>query len=223
MSAPARNLRAVPSPDKVQGILAIFAQELEIGPIERVTQRGRDPLTAPYTIHMADAAQTEVRVGTIKVLRSQPALGDVLAVKLGRMPPTIAKDLWHDLVSSVINDAVEVQEVDGESYADQVREWLLRASEKATTDRNGACSSELPFVQPDAQGARCFYVHVDGFVRDLDRSHSIKTTATEIRNALLDLGFERRTINYTRGNASSTRSYWSAPLDVLTPSDDLLE
>lgn len=219
----ARKLRAVAQgTSKRQAILDQFAEALEIGPIESITQRGRDPLTAPYTMRMADDEQTDVRIGTIKVLRSQPALGDVLSVKLGRMPPILEAPFWHKLVSSVINHAIEVDEVEGESYSEMVREWLLRYSERALTDRNIACAHEHPFILTDEQGLRDLYVHVDGFVRNLDGEHSIKATAVEIRNALLDLGFERRTINYSRGNASSTRSYWTAPIDVLMPSDGLL-
>lgn len=217
----ARNLKVVTA-DKRRDALDNLSAALEIGRIEKITQRGRDVATAPFTLHMADADQTEVRVGPIKSLRSQPALGDVLSVRLKRMPPPIDKTLWHDLIAGIINDAVEVLDVGDESYSALVREWLTRYVERATHDKDSACAHEAPFIAEDHQGLPDVYVHIDGFITDLDRHHSIKATHTEIRGALLDLGFSRRTINYTKGGKSSTRSYWTAPMDALDPKDGLI-
>lgn len=222
MSA-ARKLKAVPI-DKAQEALAALAEVLEIGPIESITQRGRDVTNAPYTMRMADGKQTDIRIGTIKVLRSQIALGDVLSVTLKRMPPAIPKDLWHDVIANVINDAVTVTEVGDESYSALVLEWLIRYAERASDNRDKACEDEAPFIKNDKQGLPDIYVHLDAFVKHLGRDREIKATHVEIRGALRDLGFEGpRLINYTKGSGKrSTRFYWTAPMDVLDTSDGLI-
>lgn len=214
-----RKLQPVPKVDKREAVLAKFADALEIGPIEKIVQRGRDPLTAPYTIHMADDHGTTVRVGTIKTLRSQIALGDVLAVTLGKMPPAIEKGFWHELVSGVVNHGVQIIEVQGETYTDQVREWLLRYSEIATGDVNGAAALERPFTETDRYGVVQLSVHVGHLVKDLDGRHSIKAKPDDLYIPLADIGFSRRHVNYTHAGKSSTRSYWTAPVDVLKPMD----
>lgn len=221
MSAP-RKLAVVATPDKGREMLDELAGLLCIGRIASITQRGRDPLSSPYTIHMDDERGTAVRVGTIKTLRSQPALGDVLAVTLGRLPPAIEPKLWHKTISGVVNHAVAVDEVEGESFTDLVREWLVRYSESATSDRNGAISNEQPFTQADAQGLADIYIHIGHFIADLDRRYSIKVKPSELHIPLADIGLIRRTLNYTKNGKPSTRSYWTAPMDVLSPADGLI-
>lgn len=211
----ARKLRVADEQSKREAVLASFAEALEIGPIESITRRGRDPLTAPYTMRMADGKQTDVRIGTIKVLRSQPALGDVLAVKLDRMPPALEGPFWHKLVSSVVNCATIVEEVEGETYADQVLEWLQRYIEKARGTRDDACTTERPFIENNAQGLPDLHVHVLNFRAWVKEFYGSDEKAPDLRNALRDLGFERRTINYTKSGASNTRSYYVGPMDVF--------
>lgn len=215
----ARKLQAAPAIDRRQAVLANFADNLEIGAIDRIVQRGRDPLTAPYTIHMADGAV--VRVGTIKTLRSQPALGDVLAVTLGRMPPAIETKFWHDLIGAVVNCGVEVEEAEGESYADRMRELVAMYCENATADRDGAMAHLQPFTVPDEHGLPDIYLHAVDLQKWLDRHHGMKERPTDLHIALADIGFERRTINYYRGKTRASRSYWVAPVDCLTPPDGI--
>lgn len=215
MSA-ARKLAAVPDPDRPRAILDELSGLLGIGTIEQVTQRGRDPQTAPYTLHMS-AGQT-VRIGTIKTLRSQPALGDVLAVTLGHMPPPIEAKLWAKMIGAVINHAVDVEETPGESHADRIRELLGIYTENAGTDRDGAMTNLAPFKTVNENGADV-HVHAGDFAKWLDRQHGMKDKPSDLYLALADVGMVRRTIHYYRANKRGTRSYWVAPLDCLEAPD----
>jgi hypothetical protein len=49
----------------------VFCTLTGLPDIERVIQRGRDPVTARFTLHLADG--TKVTVGTIETLWSRPS------------------------------------------------------------------------------------------------------------------------------------------------------
>lgn len=212
MSAP--KLRAVPSPTKKRLALDLLSTRAEIGKIERIVQRGREPETARYTIEMADGRT--VRVGTIRVLSSQAEMGKVLAVTIGCMPPPIEAKDWRLLVTAIVNHALEVDEAPGETFADTVRDWLADYAKDAGTDANGCCATRRPFVDDG-----WLHIHVADLARSIRRQYSASVKEGELRVALADLGFERVTMNYTRGQKRSTTSYYRAPTDVLDSGDVL--
>lgn len=179
--------------------------------IDRLVQRGRDPESAHYTLHMVDGR--EVRIGTIKILWSQSEMSKVLAVTLGKtLPPDMSNSDWSTVRTGLIRAAIEIDETPGEGFADIVRDWLGAYCESAGTDRNGAMASKRPFVENDD-----IHVHAISFARDIRRQYSATVKERELITALADLGFVRRTMHYTRGGKDSTASYYWAPIDVLDP------
>jgi hypothetical protein len=209
----------VPDPEDRARFLDEFSDLLGIGRIASIEQRGRDPLTAPYTMTMAD--DRVVRIGTIKTFRSQPALGDVLAVTLGVMPPIIEPKLWHKSVLSVINHSVDVVETTGEGYVDAVREWLVVYCENMPFGRDEAIAHMHPFTQEDKGGGMEVCVSLTGLRTFLTQRWSLKEPQADLQGALVDLGFDRRTMNYNHRSVRSTRSYWVGPVESLEPPKEI--
>lgn len=180
--------------------------------IARVIQRGRDPQTARFSFEMDD--NTELRIGTIDNLWSQAQLGKVLAVTRGVVPMPCKPADWRAAIGNLIHFATDVEEHEGERFEDTVRDWLMAYSRRASTDREGAAAAGQPFLD----GAD-LYVSASDFAKYLRREYSETVKLHELRQALTDLGFERRTIMYVLGKGDTQRrsstSYYRAPLGTL--------
>lgn len=210
-----RKLSAVPSPTKARLALDLFSAQAELPAIETIVQRGREPESARYTMHFKDG--TVVKLGTINTLWSQAEMTKVLAVTIGKAPPPITPADWRKAITALINHAVKVDEAPGETFADTVRDWLSDYARDAGTDANGCCATRKPFIEEGD-----LHVHAIDFARSIRRQYGTAVKEQELRQALVDLGFERLTMNYTRGAKRSTTSYYRAPTDVLD-SGDVLE
>ena len=212
-------LKAVPPPDDghVKRRLALdhFSAICGLPAIEHIVQRGREADSATYTMRLQDGR--EVRLGTIKVLWSQTELSKVLTVAIGQpLPPDLSNAEWSTIRTRLLGCAVEVDETPGETFADTVRDWLGAYCESASTDRDGAMAARRPFIAGDD-----IHVHAVGLARDIRRQYSAAVKEKELLGALGDLGFERRTMMYSRGSKRSSTSYYVAPIDVLDPGDAL--
>jgi len=190
-----------------------FARVARLPPIARVVQRGRDPETARYTIHLTDGR--EVRVGNVEVLFSRAKLSKVLAVTIQKALAPIKAGDWADMINILVEAAVEVEETPGETYEETVRNWTRHYIDMgATSDRNGAAAQGSPFHDDG-------HVHLtaDGLARYIRREYSEQVKLHELRTALRDLGFERVTIHYVRGGKNtekrSSTSYYQAPARIL--------
>lgn len=211
MSIP--HLQPVPDPDKRRLALDLFAQLAELPRVERFVQRGREPESARYTMEMADGRS--VRVGTIKVLWSQAEMGKVLAVTIGCVPPPIEAKDWRKVISAIINHAVDVDEAPGETFADTVRDWLGDYTQHAnSTDINACAAAGKPYVDDD-----WLHINATRFAVFIRQRYNTAVKDRELREALTDLGFERRTVHYTRSGKRSTTSFYVAPLDNLDNSE----
>lgn len=192
-----------------------FADMAGLERIERLVQSGRDPESAHYTIWMQDGRT--VRLGTIRALWSQTEMSKVLAVTLGKPLPPISPASWDNTRTRLLAHAVEVEERDGETFADTVRDWLGAYCEKAHSgERDGAMAAKRPFTENED-----IHVHAVSFARDIRRQYSATVKERDLISALGDLGFERRTIHYSRGGKRSTASYYVAPIDVLDPGEEM--
>ncbi len=191
-----------------------FATLAGLPRIAQLLQGGRDTDSAQYTIVFEDGRH--VRIGTIKVLWSQAEMSKVLSVALSKPLPPIKAATWDTLRSRLIEHGVEVDERQGETFADTVRDWLGSYCESAGTDRDGAARARKPFIENDD-----VHVHAVGLARDIRRQYSASVKEKDLLGALNDLGFERRTIMYNRGSQRTSASYYVAPLDVLDPGDVL--
>jgi hypothetical protein len=182
--------------------------------IIRIVQRGRDPQTARFTFTLADGR--DIRIGTIDTLWSQIQLGKVVAVTMSAsLIPVEPKD-WRIAIAMIVRHAIDVTEPDGENYEDTVLDWLTRYTPYATTDRDGAASSGSPFLE-----AGEIWISATNFAKHIRREYTEQVKLPELRQALADLGFTRKTINYVRGaghtSTRSTASYYHAPIGAIQP------
>lgn len=190
-----------------------FARRFEIPAIVRVVQRGRDPELARYTLELADGR--EVRIGTIKTLWSQTEFGKVLAVAIGAVPFSVEPNEWRAAVRMLITHATDVQELEGETFEDQVAEWAARYGARASHDASGAAAGQQPFLGEHDR----LHVHAGDLTRWIKREW-LETGVTQhsVRQALADLGWERTTIYYRSGGSGgkveggrTSASYYRAP------------
>lgn len=201
--------------------LGAFADLLHLPPLAGLAQRGRDPETARYTLALQDGRT--VRIGTIKILWSQAELARVLAVTLGIVPPSIKADDWRNAIAALIRHVVDVEETPGETFEDAVREWAIAYGHQATTDRDGAARRGDPF-HDDGD----IHLTAGGLARYIRREYSEQVRLADLRQALVDVGFERITIRYDRNpkgtgderKRSSTSYYRLALIDLDPAADD---
>lgn len=190
-------------------VLGAFAVLLGLPALAGLTQRGRDPETARFTLHFADGKS--VRVGTIKALRSQTELAGVLAVAVDCYPPAIERPKWHDAISALLTHAKDVDETPGETFEASVAEWVSRYADRATADKNGAA----PRGEPIRDGQMLF-VTASGLARYVRREYSEQVKIHALRQALGDLGGERCNVSYNRSDGSrSSTSYYRVAISDL--------
>jgi len=192
--------------------LDAFATLLGLPQLAGLTQRGRDAETARFTLRFADGRQ--VRVGTIRTLRSQTELAGVLAVAVDCYPPPLERRDWHNAIGALLMHAKDVDEAPGETLEAAVAEWTLAYADRATCDRDGAALRGEPFR--DAPAGRHLYVTASGLARYIRREYSEQIKLQQLRQALVDLGGERTNVHYTKsGGARSTTSYYRLELQAL--------
>lgn len=207
-----------PDPDELRAAtLHDFTKHTGL-PLERITQRGRDPESARYTIHLTNG--TKVRVGTIKILWSQAELAKVLAVAIGLVPLAVAPKEWRALVGTLVSNVVEVEETPDEAFEETVRDWLSTYASRATPDQDGeAAALRQPFLRDN-----WLHLTAGDLAKYIKRDQGEQVTLTEIRQALADLGFEPVRIHYIRGRGDqatrTTASYYRAPLAVVARLDN---
>lgn len=195
--------------------LARFSRTTGAPEIKRIRQRGRDPETARFTLELADGP--EVRVGTIKTLWSQVELAKALAVACGVVIQRLKPSDWQDVLAALIALAVDVEETPGERFEDTVLEWLgsYLAGAALEVDKNGAAAQGLPYRE-DGQ----VYVSANGLAKYVRREYAEQVKLPELRTALSDLGFERRTVMYQKSGRRSSTSYYVGDAARFDPEDD---
>lgn len=193
-----------------------FAVRTGLPAIQRVVQHGTEPGTARYTFEFADGR--EVRVGGIDILWSRASLSKVLAVTIQTVVAPLKPADWMEAVGGLVQHAVDVEERPGETFQDAVEEWLAVYLNRATSDKDGAASMRAPFVSDNEA-----HLHAETFAKHIRREYSEQIRLPELRQALVDLGFERTTVHYqTRAGTTtkrSTASYYRAPLAILDRTD----
>jgi hypothetical protein len=188
--------------------LTSFSQATGLPAIGRIEQRGRDPQTALYTIQFADGRN--VRVGTIKILWSQAELARVFAVAIGIVPPAVDPSAWRIAIGVLINCATDVIETNGESFETLVSEWVRAYTAKAAPSPHHAAPAGDPYTDNNE-----LYVSANSLARYVRREYSEQVDSHALRVALVDIGFERETVYYTRNGKRSSTSYYHCPLDRL--------
>lgn len=192
----------------------VFCALTGLPDIERVIQRGRDPVTARFTFELADG--TKINIGTIETLWSQAKLGKVMAVAAGRVVRPVKPADWRNTIGGLILHATDVEETPHEALADRALDWLEQyLSGDATGDRDGA----IPFRRPFARDGE-IWVHAEHFARWLRREYSEQIPVADIRIALTDLGFKAARIDYDKDGDSGERKrttarYYRAPRAIL--------
>lgn len=184
--------------------LAHFSQETGAPPISRITQRGRDPETARFTFELTDGRS--IRIGTIKVLWSQTELAKVIAVSCGVVIARVKPSEWQNTLAVLLNDCVDVEETEGESFEDTVTEWVtgyIGAVSSLDVDQNTAAGQGSPFREDQA-----LHVSAGQLAKYVRREFSEQVKLPELRTALGDLGFKRKTVMYTKGGKRSSASYY---------------
>lgn len=181
-----------------------FCELTGLPDIDRLVQRGRDPVTARFTMHLADG--TRVTVGTIETLWSQARLAKVMAVTTGRMVKACKPADWRNAIGALIMHATDVEEAPEEAFSERALDWLeqyLRGA--ATADRDGAVERREPFTDNGD-----IWVHVEHFARWLRREYSEQVAASDLRLALVDVGFTADRVQYNAAGAGKTRKRTTA-------------
>lgn len=206
MSAP-EPLRAAPPLDRRRKALDIFAGICGLPKIDRLVQRGEEAETAEFSMILADGRR--VRIGTIDTLWSHAQLCKVLIVATQRSIPPMKPTEWAKIRDKLI-EGVEVDKTGGERHADIVLEWLQAYAEQASNDPEGAMVRREPFVLDGH-----LYVAVTGFATAARRRSGASVKEAEIRRALIELGFERQSMNCGRGAKRTQVSYYHAALPLV--------
>lgn len=192
-----------------------FSHLLGIPEVSRIVKRGRDPTTARFTIEMADGRQA--RIGTAKTLASQAELGRALFVAIDVYPDKVKAGDWHAMLRGLsTTGAIEVEEIQGERFEDTVSEALTDYLDSTAldVDKDGAAAQGAPFRDNG-------HVHVSAqhLARYMRREHSEQVGLGDLRQALTDIGYERKTIMYRRGKRPCSRSYYVADAEPPSPDD----
>lgn len=200
--------------DKRVITLAAFGELTGLTGIDRLVQRGRDPITARFTLEFTDGRS--VRVGTIETLRSQTKLESVLMVAIDRgIAPVKAAD-WRSAIGALILHCKDVEETVGESFEETVREWLVAYTMRATKDRAGAVPTGSPFTEDGD-----LYISVAKFRVFIEREYGHPVKMHELWAALGDLGLGRETLNYLKpGGKRSSASYYRGSLTIVEGNED---
>jgi hypothetical protein len=187
--------------------------------IDHVAQRGRDPATARFTLHLTDGAR--VPVGTIETLWSQAKLAKVMAVITGRIVKPCKPTDWRNAIGALIMHATEVHETPEELLDARARDWLAQyLAGAATTDRDGAAGRREPFTDNGD-----IWVHADHFARWLRREYSEQVPVADVRLAPTEISFVADRVQYNSSGSGkerrrTTARYYRAPADVLEREDD---
>lgn len=168
-------------------------------------QRGRDPQTARYTLMFADGSIVNLK--NVNVLWSQTEFGKVLFVALSRGLPVIKRNDWHSAVTSLLA-IIDVDEIDGEAFEDDVAEWLDSYRNLATSDEAGAAPHGMPYTQNGR-----LHISASHFAKYISREYSQHLDMGELRRALSDLGFQRDKKSYGPKRNRSSRSYYAEPAE----------
>lgn len=192
--------------------LADFSEATGCPALARIIQRGRNPESARFTLELDDGR--EVRVGTIKTFWSQTELAKVVAVACGVVLSPVKSGDWREMLAVLIAGCVDVEEVDGEAFEDAVEEWLTEylATTTLDVDRDGAVRQSAPF-----RAGGLVHIAAGHFAKYVRRDQGEVIATADLRQALADLGFERKAINYQRGKVRSSKSYYVTDEANLTP------
>jgi hypothetical protein len=181
-----------------------FCELTGLPEIERLVQRGRDPATARFTMHLTDG--NRVTVGTIETLWSQAKLAKVMAVTTGRIVRACKPADWRNAIGALIMHATDVEEAPEEALSDRTLDWLEQyLAGAATADRDGAVDRREPFTDSGD-----VWVHVEHFARWLRREYSEQVAVSDLRLALVDLGFTSDRVQYNANGSGATRKRTTA-------------
>jgi hypothetical protein len=191
---------------------AAFSVLLDIPNITRLVQRGRDPELARYTLELADGRT--IKIGTIKILWSQAELSKVLAVTVGCVPLSVDAKEWRGAIRALIIHCTDVEETPNETFEATVMDWVRAYSQRASSDRDGAAPTGLPFTDSGD-----LYITANGLAKYVRREYSEQVKLHDLRQALRDNQFEQDTVHYSRkvgrGTKRSSTSYYRASIDAI--------
>lgn len=198
-------------PATPSGARAMFADALKLPPIERIIQRGHDTASAVYLIHFDGGRLARLRPDD---LYSQAGLAKALMVQLGVMPePVKPAEYRTALAGLLLAGAIEQVRMDDEGLTGSLDGWMHTYLDHAGSDRDTACAAGEPFTEDGRVHVRA--EHLAGWIR---REFREQVKLSELRGALLDLGYERRSINYRRKKVRSTISYYVGTTDYTATS-----
>lgn len=179
--------------------------------VTSIARAGHERATMRYTFALADGA--ELRVDD-RTLWSHTEFARESAVKLAHRVEPCKASTWRDAIEALVIHAVEVIETPGETLEDAVADWLRGYAGNASTDRDGAAAAGAPFIDEGDLHVRA--VDLAKYIR---REYTEQIRLADLRQALRDLGFTQRTINYSRrngrGTVRSTVSYYRGELSAI--------
>ena len=217
---PKPRLKVVRDEQMRRDTLDEFARMMQLPKIARVIQRGAEPENARYTFELADGRS--IRIGGTGALWSQAQLGQVVAASIQRVPPEHDMKTWRKLLGVLMRNAVEVEEAPGESFAEIVCDWLRDYARSPGTDADGCAAAGRPFIRNEQ-----LHIHAPTFSTYVKRQLHGTFERLELLQALVDIGFERKTINYVppRGTRTSISLYVAlrGTLDVEPTTEDAAE
>lgn len=201
------------APSIRQQAIEAFAEFTSLPDVTRLTQRGRDPVTARFDLEFADGSI--VSLGTCDILFSRTKVSRILAVTIGHMIPRCKPSDWEDAVGALIAHATDVTETLDDQLAQRVDDWLDQYARGALTDREGAAVLREPFTDSGQ-----LHISADAFSRWLKRHYGEQLPPSDLRSALTDLGFTAARVDYTVQGTGKTRKrstarYYVAPPDPV--------
>lgn len=193
--------------------LAAFSTLTGLPLLAGIEQHGREPETARYVLRFADGRT--VRIGRVDILFSRAKLNQVLAVAIQRTAEPCKPAEWADAVAAIVRHVVDVIERPGERFEDSVTDWLQSYVAHAGTDIESAAPMEAPFI---ADGH--MHVHAGNFALFIRREYVERVDLSDLRRALVDLGYERSTVYYTHAKKRNSKSYYRYTANGNSPTNE---
>lgn len=170
-------------------VLQQFAVITTLPPIRSITQRGRDLETTTITLTLADGRQTTFKS---QALQSQAKFRHAVNVGLGETLAPMKPADYLDATQALFAHAIDVREAPEDTLAARVEDWLEQYARSAVTDRDSACTAREPYKDE----AGLLHVHAESFSLWVKRRYAEPLNASDLRQALEELGYRSTQINY---------------------------
>jgi hypothetical protein len=172
--------------------------------LKRLVQYGRERSTARIVMELDGRL---VNLGSPDNLFSQTEFARTVAIATSRMPTHCDRNTWSTLVGTLLQNATDVIEIEAEALSEQLREWIGCGYQEKAVIVDAPADDTLAAGEPYVVGTVLHLTAAD-LGDHLRREVGEQVSTHALRVALRELGAERETVHFRRGDKSTSRSYY---------------